>query len=112
VKASVKFQAETPGTTAANEPAGSRTHHGSVRKNLLRWGVIAFVAVAYLTSISPGHVFINDDFAAYVMHAANLVEGRPYTFIHYVPNPQALWLVPTNGYPPVYPMILAPAYRV
>jgi hypothetical protein len=112
VKASVKFPAEAPGATAANEPAGLGTNHANVRKNLLRWGVIVFVAVAYLASVSPGHVFVNDDFAAYVMHAANLVEGRPYTFIHYVPNPQALWLAPTNGYPPVYPMILAPAYKV
>jgi hypothetical protein len=65
-----------------------------------------------LADLAPGHVFVNDDFAAYVMHAANLAEGRPYASINYIPNPEALWLAPSNGYPPVYPLILAPVYRV
>ncbi|HEY1422333.1 MAG TPA: hypothetical protein VGF20_02695, partial [Candidatus Acidoferrum sp.] len=38
-------------------------------------------------------------------------EGRPYSAIHYIPNPKALWLAPTNGYPPVYPLLLAPVYK-
>jgi len=77
-----------------------------------RRGLIALVAAVYLATLSPGHDFVNDDFAAYVMHAANLAEGRPYTSIHYVANPQALWLAPSNGYPPVYPMLLAPVYKM
>ncbi len=55
-------------------------------------------------------MFVQDDFAAYVMHAANLVEGRPYSQIHYVPNAAAPWVSPANGYPPVYPLLLAPVY--
>jgi hypothetical protein len=78
----------------------------------LPWVALAIVAFAYLADLSPGHVFVSDDFAAYVMHARNLVEGRPYTSINYVPNPKALWLAPSNGYPPVYPSLLAPAYRM
>jgi hypothetical protein len=77
-----------------------------------RWGFIALITAAYLATLSPGHDFKNDDFAAYVMHAANLVEGRQYANIHYVANPEALWLAPSNGYPPVYPLLLAPVYKV
>ncbi len=55
-------------------------------------------------------MFVQDDFAAYVMHAANVVEGRPYADIHYVPNHEALWVSPANGYPPLYPFVLAPVY--
>jgi hypothetical protein len=84
----------------------------TTQTRLLKWGVLAVIAFAYLADLSPGHVFVADDFAAYVMHAANLAEGRPYLAINYVPNPKALWLAPSNGYPPVYPLILAPAYRV
>ena len=52
-----------------------------------------------------------EDFAAYVMHASNLVEGRPYTDIHYVPNPDTVGFAPAHGYPPMYPLILAPVYK-
>jgi len=45
------------------------------------------VVVVYATTVTPGHPFALDDFAAYVMHAENLVDGRPYTDIKYVPNP-------------------------
>jgi hypothetical protein len=86
--------------------------HGKVQKDIWLWGVVIILAVVYLSSLSPGHVFANDDFAAYIMHGANLVEGRPYASIRYVPNPRALWLSPTNGYPPVYPLMLAPVYKV
>jgi hypothetical protein len=44
------------------------------------------------------------------MQAANLVEHRPYTDIRYVPNPEAPWVSSANGYPPVYPLLLAPVY--
>jgi hypothetical protein len=74
--------------------------------------IVFLVAISYVATLSPGHVFVNDDFAAYIMHAKNLVEGRPYSDIRYVPNPDAMWLSPANGYPPVYPMVLAPVYRV
>jgi hypothetical protein len=84
----------------------------TTRTRLLKWGVVAVIAFAYLADLSPGHAFVADDFAAYVMHAGNLAEGRPYLAINYVANPRALWLAPSNGYPPVYPLILAPAYRV
>ncbi|PYX42986.1 MAG: hypothetical protein DMG81_00545 [Acidobacteria bacterium] len=76
----------------------------------LTWGITAVIGISYFFGITLGHVFVQDDFAAYVMHAANLVEGRPYSAIHYVPNTQAPWVSPANGYPPVYPLLLAPVY--
>ena len=83
-----------------------------VRPEWLFVAVLIFiVAILYIVTLTPGHVFVNDDFAAYIMHAKNLVEGRTYSDIRYVPNPDAMWLSPANGYPPVYPMILATVYR-
>jgi hypothetical protein len=79
----------------------------------LFWHSICILAVGltYLLTLTPGHVLAQDDFAGYIMHAANIVEGRPYTAIHYTVNPHALWMAPAEGYPPVYPLLLAPAYK-
>lgn len=84
----------------------------AIRERLLLGAMVAAIAICYLAFLSPGHVFVNDDFAAYLMHAKNLVEGHLYTDIRYIPNPDAMWLSPTSGYPPVYPIILAPVYRL
>ncbi len=87
--------------------------HGAVVWGRLAVGAILIVAaICYVVTLKPGHVFVNDDFAAYVMHAKNLVQGHPYSDIRYIPNPDAMWLSPANGYPPVYPAILALVYRV
>lgn len=90
--------------------AGSRLLFPSRFADRFTWAVVAIIAVSYFFGLTPGHVFVQDDFAAYLMHAANLVEHRPYTTIRYVPNPQAPWVSPANGYPPVYPLLLAPVY--
>ena len=82
------------------------------RGQFLIYILIAAIGVAYVSSLSPGHVLANDDFAAYVMHASNLVEGRPYAAIHHVANPQVMWVAPANGYPPVFPIMLAPVYKL
>jgi hypothetical protein len=89
--------------------SGSRS---TFARRFWEWGFVLMVAAAYLTYLTPGHRFQDDDFAAYVMHAANLAEGRPYTAIHYIPNPETLWLAPPEGYPPIYPLLLATVYRV
>ncbi len=73
---------------------------------------ILIVLIAYIASVTPGHVFISDDFAAYVMHAENLADGHPYSDIRYVPNPATVGFAPARGYPPVYPLILAPVYKI
>jgi hypothetical protein len=81
------------------------------RKLLLHSICVLAAGLAYLLTLTPGHAIAQDDFAGYIMHAANLVEGRPYAAIHYIANPHALRLAPPNGYPPVYPLLLAPAYK-
>ena len=73
--------------------------------------MLAITAI-YVATVTPGHAFMPDDFAGYVMHAANLSVGRPYIEIHYVFNPDAISLAPAHGYPPIYPMILAPVYKM
>jgi hypothetical protein len=89
-----------------------------VRRPLLSsrrlWAAIAIltVVVAYVATVTPGHAFEADDFAAYVMQARNLVEGRAYSDIHNVPNPHALSVAPPQGYPPMYPLLLAPVYKI
>src|SRR5271168_2872092 len=99
---------DAPQDKSAVARFGLRSSTGT---RLLKWGALAVIAFAYLADLSPGHAFMADDFAAYVMHAANIAEGRTYLAINYVPNPGAPWLAPSNGYPPVYPLILAPAYK-
>jgi hypothetical protein len=73
---------------------------------------ILAVVIFYLASLTRGHAFIGDDFAAYVMHAENIAVGRAYSDIRYVPNPTAVGFAPAQGYPPVYPLLLAPAYKI
>jgi hypothetical protein len=82
-----------------------------LRRHLWRWIAVVAVMAAYVATLTPGHPFGLDDFAAYMMHAENLADGRPYTDIRYVANPDALWMAPSHGYPPVYPLILAPVYK-
>jgi hypothetical protein len=94
-------------------PAGSSlATRNDLARRYCEWALVLIVTIVYLATLTPGHDFGNDDFAAYVMHAANLAEGRPFMDIHYVANPRALWLAPSNGYPPVYPALLAPVYKI
>ena len=94
---------------APGSPAGASSLPRSI-SDQLTWVLVAIIASAYFFGLTSGHVFAQDDFAAYVMQAANLVEHRRYTDIRYVPNPEAPWVSPANGYPPVYPLLLAPVY--
>ncbi|MBV9885590.1 MAG: hypothetical protein JO119_03495 [Acidobacteria bacterium] len=94
------------------EPSRVKAHAGIDAGRIVLAAIVVAVAIFYVVTLKPGHVFVNDDFAAYVMHAKNLVEGRSYSDIRYIPNPDAMWLSPTSGYPPIYPMILVPVYRI
>ena len=71
--------------------------------------LLSIIAFFYVGTIRSGHVW-GDDFAMYVHHARNIVEGRPYADTGYIYNPA----VPVYGprtYPPVFPLMLAPLYR-
>jgi 4-amino-4-deoxy-L-arabinose transferase-like glycosyltransferase len=72
--------------------------------------LLAAIGIFYFATIRPGHVW-GDDFAMYVHHAQNIVEGRPYGDTGYIYNPA----VPVYGprmYPPVFPLLLAPLYKI
>lgn len=59
-----------------------------------------------LATIRDGHDW-GADFAQYVQHARNLVEGRPYAATGYVYNPATASTGP-RAYPPLFPLLLAP----
>ena len=66
---------------------GNRVSAGPARltsawADRLTWAIVAGIAASYFLGLTPAQ----DDFAAYIMHAANLVEHRPYTAIHYAPR--------------------------
>lgn len=51
------------------------------------------------------------DFAQYLHHAENLLDGKPYAEIGYVYNPQNITVGP-KAYPPVFPVSLVPTLRL
>jgi len=70
--------------------------------------LLIVVAAILLARMHTGHGW-GGDFAQYLMHAQNIVEGQPYTETPYVRNP-----VNNNpgppAYPPGFPLLLAPIY--
>lgn len=72
--------------------------------------LIFCLAVFYLTTVRAGHDW-GDDFALYIRHAQNLVTGRAYADTGYIYNPAYPELSP-RAYPPILPLLLAPAYAV
>jgi len=70
--------------------------------------ILAAGCVLQLLSVRDGHPW-GDDFAQYVTHARNLVEHRPYGDIGVL---RAGEILGPAEYPPVFPMMLAPAYAV
>lgn len=79
-----------------------------VRANALAGLLILLIGLFYLATIREGHVW-GDDFALYIHHAKNLVEGKPYADTGYIYNPQFAELSP-RSYPPVFPLLLVPVY--
>jgi len=72
--------------------------------------LLAAIGIFHAATVRQGHIW-SDDFAMYVHHAQNIVEGRPYSDTGYIYDP----FLPVYGpryYPPVYPLLLAPIYRI
>lgn len=105
----------TPSEPELNRESQKFPETGSLLRIFLRkelqWVLVALIGFTYVVSLTPGHALIPDDYAAYIMHAANIVEGRPYAEIKFVPNPDAMWIGPPEGYPPIYPLMLTPVYK-
>jgi hypothetical protein len=68
--------------------------------------ILVVACVFQLLSIRDGQPW-GDDFAQYIAHARNLVEGRPYGDVGVLRAGQ--FLGPAE-YPPVFPLMLAPVY--
>ena len=66
------------------------------------------IAVFHSATLRQGHIWA-DDFAMYIHHAKNIVEGRPYAQTGYLFTPIAP--VGPRMYPPVFPLLLAPVFR-
>jgi hypothetical protein len=70
--------------------------------------LLLLVALLYFATIREG-IDWGDDPSMYILHAANIAEGRPYDVTGYVYNPDIASLGP-RSYPPVFPALLAPVY--
>jgi len=73
-------------------------------------GVILCIGAFYLSTIRDGHN-PGGDFAQYILHAENIVQGKNYQDTGYIYNPHYPQLGP-KAYPPVYPLVLAPVIQV
>lgn len=69
---------------------------------------ILTLAVFYLATLVKGQNWSGDG-SLYILHAQNLVEGRHYLDTGYLLNPVSMFVSP-YGYPPVFPLLLAPVY--
>ena len=80
------------------------------RYTVLAATLVLATGASYVATIRPGHVW-GDDFAMYIQHARNLAEGQDYSRSGYIYNPAVPYVGP-SAYPPVFPLLLAPAYRI
>ncbi len=66
---------------------------------------ITAIFIMYVLTIREGHNW-GGDFALYLKHALNLLDGRTYSDTGYIVNPAEPWISPAT-YPPVFPALLA-----
>jgi hypothetical protein len=81
-----------------------------VREKIYILALFVAIAIFHAATVRQGHIWA-DDFAMYVHHAQNIVEGRPYVDTGYIYNPS----FPVYGpkfYPPIFPLLLTPSYRI
>ena len=72
--------------------------------------LIGLVAVFYFLTIRGGHNW-SGDYALFIAHAGNIVNGLAYAATGYIHNPYYPGLSPV-AYPPVFSLMLAPVYAV
>lgn len=72
--------------------------------------LISVIGLFYVLTIRPGQGW-GDDFAMYVLHARNIALSLPYADTGYIYNPHEPQVGP-RVYPPVFPLMLAPVYRL
>ena len=79
-----------------------------MREKIYIGALLVAIGTFHTATVRQGHLWA-DDFAMYVHHAQNLVEGRSYTDTGYI---FASVVVGPKYYPPIFPILLAPIYRV
>jgi hypothetical protein len=72
--------------------------------------LLAVLLAFHVVTLRSGYGW-GDDFAMYIHHAKNIAEGLPYAATGYVYNPHNPGIGPAV-YPPGYPLLLAPVYKV
>jgi len=74
-----------------------------------RWAFVwlLFVAAVQIGTLREGHLW-GGDFALFLLHARNLVEGIPYAATGYIPSP----FYGPQTYPPGFPLMIAPIYAL
>jgi hypothetical protein len=81
-----------------------------VRSFVLPVSAVLLVGCWHLATIRAGQDW-GDDFALYVSHARNLSSGAAYGDTGFIYNPAYPTYSPRT-YPPVYPLLMAPVYRL
>src|ERR1700756_4179273 len=71
---------------------------------------ICLVGVFQLATIQPGMTG-GEDSALYLLHASNIAFGRPYLATGYIYSIETA-KYSAAGYPPVFPIMLAPLFRL
>ncbi|MGH9493915.1 MAG: phospholipid carrier-dependent glycosyltransferase, partial [Candidatus Sulfotelmatobacter sp.] len=84
--------------------------HSTRRANLYFACLLSAIFLFHGTTLRQGHVW-GDDFAMYIHHAKNIVEHRPYAETGYIYN-SAVPVYGPRAYPPVFPVLLSPLYRL
>ncbi len=81
------------------------------RDRSLVLGVVAAITILHLLTLRDGHDW-GGDFSLYLQHAENIAGGRPYVSSRYIHDSHLAGNVPPAAYPPVFPLLLAPAFAV
>ena len=85
----------------------STLNHAHKKERIALFTVISLLFCFYVLTIRDGHIW-GGDFALYIQHTMNLINGLPYTKTGHIVNPTISWASP-HAYPPVVPFLLTPA---
>jgi hypothetical protein len=87
--------------SAANVPGTAR---------ILLLSIILLVGAFFLMTLREGQDW-GDDFCLYILHAKNIAQGVNYQQTGYIYNPAWVMVAPRT-YPPVFPLLLSPIYKL
>lgn len=97
--------------TGANY-AQSSTRATAQAAPLRHWPLLLIVLIGvFLCATIRRGQYWGDDFSMYIHHAKNLATGVAYDQTGYIINPQFATVGP-HTYPPVFPLLLAPVYKI